>query len=740
MPTYNSATTVSDAVLSIYKNLGDAMYLVEVLVCDDASTDETRNVLENLKINYPIKVFYNSINSGPGYSRNICLDHAVGDWVLFLDSDDKFNDGAIFFLIDKIKEINGSKTDLILFNDVVGKSNVLIHDYLRLRKDGSVIFSCVRASLIREYEIRFSDGYHEDVDVQFKFIFYAKEVCSLSNILYDKFNRPNSIVNSISERHITGFFRAWQEIFNLISADKNLINQYTIGIVALVATRVREVLKNEASLDRQIELLNFIYENLNSFLNANKLLIDRKLFDTKYYKIYQILTNEWVVFDKRAALKLIKDALMKKWSCHDLQNSVFLGPDEIRTCCKRFFVGGQMMGDVVLYKTASMIPTATTILSAKNNLIKAINSGDQTPCSGCPYLEFKEWGDIADAKFSYISMEHHSICNLKCTYCSDKYHGGMKTQYDIEYLLKSLFAKNTISQSATFVWGGGEPTNLKNFDEMIDLAIGASPQSVQRVLSNSVKYSKKLQTLIDEEKVYLTTSVDAGTSEKFLEVRGNNKLKSVINNLRKYSANKPQQITIKYIFTESNSLLDEIKSFSELISSNNLISCNFQISSDFKNEFIEVDNLALLIAMYSLLTSIGVETIFWDDLISNRLISLSDEDRVRIADYLNLYEIENPIAQADEYSGVSIWGAGWQAKAYIEKTTFFKNVSLLKVVDDTPSKLGAEFFGRKIEPSGSLLKDDSPIIIAAVQGYGIIYNKALAMGINKERILKKLII
>ena len=35
-----------------------------------------------------------------------------------------------------------------------------------------------------------------------------------------------------------------------------------------------------------------------------------------------------------------------KYSCQDLQQSIYFGPRELRHCCQRFFVDGKMKGDV----------------------------------------------------------------------------------------------------------------------------------------------------------------------------------------------------------------------------------------------------------------------------------------------------------------------------------------------------------------------------------------------------------
>ena len=35
-------------------------------------------------------------------------------------------------------------------------------------------------------------------------------------------------------------------------------------------------------------------------------------------------------------------------TCHDLENSLYVAPNEIRSCCQRFFYDGKMRGDAKL--------------------------------------------------------------------------------------------------------------------------------------------------------------------------------------------------------------------------------------------------------------------------------------------------------------------------------------------------------------------------------------------------------
>lgn len=92
MPTYNSARFIAEAIQSVidqtYSNW-------ELLIVDDASTDETRQVVEGL-IDPRIRYFPLTQQQGyPSRVRNIGLLKAQGHFIGFLDSDDVFYPNAL---------------------------------------------------------------------------------------------------------------------------------------------------------------------------------------------------------------------------------------------------------------------------------------------------------------------------------------------------------------------------------------------------------------------------------------------------------------------------------------------------------------------------------------------------------------------------------------------------------------------------------------------------------------------
>lgn len=84
IPTYNRSDFLVKAVESIlaqtYKN-------IEIIVIDDASTDDTESLI-NSRFGGRIKYHKNDTNRGVAYSRNMGLGYASGEYIGLLDSDD----------------------------------------------------------------------------------------------------------------------------------------------------------------------------------------------------------------------------------------------------------------------------------------------------------------------------------------------------------------------------------------------------------------------------------------------------------------------------------------------------------------------------------------------------------------------------------------------------------------------------------------------------------------------------
>jgi len=89
IPTYNRAYILPETIKSIQNQLFKDW---EILIIDDGSSDNTKEVIENISKNLSqIKYFY-QINSERSVARNYGASLAQGKYLLFLDSDDFFKE------------------------------------------------------------------------------------------------------------------------------------------------------------------------------------------------------------------------------------------------------------------------------------------------------------------------------------------------------------------------------------------------------------------------------------------------------------------------------------------------------------------------------------------------------------------------------------------------------------------------------------------------------------------------
>ena len=78
---------------------------------------------------------------------------------------------------------------------------------------------------------------------------------------------------------------------------------------------------------------------------------------------------------------------MKYKSCKDLEASLYVGPNEIRSCCQRFFYKGKMRGDAKLIDIKNDVtPTSQDIIFARKKIFNNIQDNKSESCTGCPFI------------------------------------------------------------------------------------------------------------------------------------------------------------------------------------------------------------------------------------------------------------------------------------------------------------------------------------------------------------------
>lgn len=747
IPTFNSEKFVKRALKSVLEQNYDS---VEILIVDDNSEDDTLKVLEGFSSYKNIQIYKLTSNGGPGIARNVGISKATGDYIIFLDSDDmlapfilqkldmKLADykdpdilGFDYALMGKNHDI-GCRWDIDYLN--LPKEKLLYH-YLQMHMIGAVIFNVFRRGFIKEYNINFFEGLHEDIDFMFKSFLYARTIKRVKLIGYIKDDRENSIVNTITTEHIKGYFRAWHEVEKYVPV--NLKKSFYAGAQNICVFKIKDVLKLKDKR-RSMSLYAEIYRQYKKIDGGDYK--EKGIRKTSYESAIDSFTN---LMEKEITLKeleeTLKGDLAKTWGCWELFNSLFLAPDEIRTCCKRFFIDGVRKGDIVLFKTNMVQENLLSeIVQSKRKLYNALNQGEETECDSCPYLEFKNWNDSNNfLDIRKISFEYQTCCNLRCIYCSELFYGGNTPNYSITGLLDDLITNKCLDKCESIVWGGGEPTVDVDFPKMISNITEINNCGVQRVVTNAVIYAPVLAELLLESKVNIITSVDAGTPEVYKKIRGQNFFGQVISNLKKYAEKGAENIIVKYILLDENSSTNEINSFVNAIKHSPIMKCDFQISCDFKREKATKNIIKGAIFLYYQLKKAGARCVYLDELARERIVfsrNIIEECQTFLKD------LDDFIFYNGQNTDVYLCGNVIQIKRILDNSMFAKEISSLQLIAGHPAYEGHICNGIKLYPLEKMLESDNMIIVAASQGTSHLIKRIKDIGIDPNRICDKLII
>lgn len=114
VPTYNVEQYIEACIKSVINQNSDILY--EIICIDDHSTDHTVRIISNLQKQYDtIKLIQKEKNRGVSDSRNIGIDQARGEYVLFLDGDDYIMPNTFSTCCKAMCQYN---LDLLCFNAI----------------------------------------------------------------------------------------------------------------------------------------------------------------------------------------------------------------------------------------------------------------------------------------------------------------------------------------------------------------------------------------------------------------------------------------------------------------------------------------------------------------------------------------------------------------------------------------------------------------------------------------------
>lgn len=196
LPTYNSDSVLKNAIESVkyqtYENW-------ELLIIENGKKGQAEEIVKEFADDR-IKYIYQEI-ANVSEARNTGIDNAVGKYIAFIDSDDRYEKD---FLQRMIKEISAKQTQIVTcgYKRVYDKKQMLIQDcknienttnikeYLETLKENYLFNELWNkmyiSKIIKENNIRFNQKYElgEDFLFNLDYIKYIEKASYINNPLY----------------------------------------------------------------------------------------------------------------------------------------------------------------------------------------------------------------------------------------------------------------------------------------------------------------------------------------------------------------------------------------------------------------------------------------------------------------------------------------------------------------------------------------------------------------------------
>lgn len=234
IPSYNYADFVGEAVKSV---VDQNITVYEIIIVDDGSNDHTNAVVESLQSKYSdynICYLYQE-NQGVSIARNNGFDQSSGDYLLFLDADDKLLPGSLEVIYTEI--IKHPDVDMIfggyqavsysgelkirtpiklVENKLENVVTLLSANMIGLRLSSTVLKRCVLE------KIKFPVEVHVDEDTMFfSHVMYHNKCASIPTILVEMPRHPNSLRENYQRIVETGVHGV-EELFSSLPSSNEI--------------------------------------------------------------------------------------------------------------------------------------------------------------------------------------------------------------------------------------------------------------------------------------------------------------------------------------------------------------------------------------------------------------------------------------------------------------------------------------------------------------------------------------
>lgn len=290
IPVFNGEKFIKRCVDSV---LNQSMYIDEIIIINDNSTDGTIEILEKNYSNLVnIKIINLKKNHGVSYCRNLGIEKSSGEYIGFVDSDDyvevnmfekmynNAKDNNLDICICNFVEVNQQNRIKSKYknNEEILERDKSLEKYLLNKISPSVWDKIFRRKILKNIKFNTKLIIGEDILFCLEAFYYSKKTGFVNDYLYNYIQNDNSAVHTISSKLL----------------------QY-VDVIKYIPLQIEKDLK-----------LNFRSE-YNTFFNSLNLRIIHSV-SALYNKKVKKQVFEYLSFVDKQTLKLIvKDKKLSKF-------------------------------------------------------------------------------------------------------------------------------------------------------------------------------------------------------------------------------------------------------------------------------------------------------------------------------------------------------------------------------------------------------------------------------------------
>lgn len=330
IPVYNVERYLAECLDSVFmQDLTDC----EIIAVNDGATDNSRKILGEYQMNYPDLIIVDQENRGLSGARNAGMNIATGEYIYFLDSDDKMTENSIKNISSFL---NNKSVEVLGFNAIVNNekyfnisnisddttsglqymSNFYTHNQAYpMFNVWLYVYNC---DFLKTNKIQFLEGYyHEDIHFTMLCLYYTQSIQFYDIPIIDyRIYRDGSISSIVKPknlkdrsdicRYLDKFYTERQ--FNNIYFYNTLFHQYLFNLNLAVNNNLlslkplifnskdKQIMKKGIMNEYEFKLwwlLNFNIGLMYRYMKNLQPQIQRRIINITGHLLFRILYFKW---------------------------------------------------------------------------------------------------------------------------------------------------------------------------------------------------------------------------------------------------------------------------------------------------------------------------------------------------------------------------------------------------------------------------------------------------------------